>query len=444
MNPLIVVANHNAREGAALASALAAHYEARAVSELPALLAAVERSSAIVLDTNFSDAQGVDVLMEVLTRAQMPVVMITPENDSSCVMEAMRCGAAGFLVKTATYIDLLPTALQDAIQKMRNNESLKQELLELRKRNTALEKELKQARLRTLLKIPGPHTDATSPEQMMEEAIAERIKSGTLQLPSYPRVASKLRQLLAKDVGISEVARLLSQDAAVSAKLLRVANSAQYSNLRPVESVEGAVSRLGLSNACNLAEMVSNRSLYSTRIPAYRALLDELWMHSIAVAYACVAIARQVGRSSEQQLFSLGLLHDAGRLALMQAIAQTDPEGKLVEGEENRTRFFSFLRKHQVSCGVVLVKRWGFDRDFLDAVRYNYDLAGAEKPSRTVMIVHLANTLARAIGYGNALDTPDELDKSPAKGFLFPGDSDLSQIVDEVHRAIEQTRNMLA
>lgn len=443
MNSTVVIANQNVKEGAAMASALAAHYDARAVSELPALLAAAERSAAVVLDTNFSEAQGVDVLMEVLTRAQLPVVMITPEDDSSCVLEAMRCGAAGFLVKTGTYIDLLPTALQDAIQRMRTNESLKQELVELRKRNAMLEKELKQARLRTLLNIPGAKVDVNDPDRLMEEAIAERIKSGTLQLPSYPRVASKLRQMLEKDVGIAEVARLLSQDAAVSAKLLRVANSAQYSNLRPVESVEGAVSRLGLSNACNLAEMVSNRSLYSTRNPAYRLLLEDLWIHSVAVAHACVSISRRVGRTSTQHLFSLGLLHDAGRLALVQAIAQTDPEGKLVEGEENRGRFFAFLHKHQVSCGVVLVQRWGFDRDFLDAVRYNYDLAGAEKPSRTVMIVHLANTLARSIGYGNALDSPDELEKSPAKGFLFPGDSDLSQIVDEVHRAIEQTRSML-
>lgn len=444
MNPTVLIANHDVKEGAAMAAALGAHYEARAVSELPALLAAAESSAAVVLDTNFSEAQGVDVLMEVLTRAQLPVVMITPENDSSCVMEAMRCGAAGFLVKTATYIDLLPTALLDAIQKTRNNEALKQELIELRKRNAVLAKELKHARLRTLLKIPNNHVDANDPEHLMEEAIAERIKSGTLQLPSYPRVASKLRDMLQQDVGIAEVARLLSQDAAVSAKLLRVANSAQYGNLRPVESVEGAVSRLGLSNACNLAEMVSNRSLYSTRNPAYRALLDDLWLHSVAVAHACVAIARQVGRGNAQHLFSLGLLHDAGRLALMQAIAQTDPEGKLVEGEGNVKRFFAFLRKHQISCGVVLVQRWGFDQDFLDAVRYNYDLAGAEKPSRTVMIVHLANTLARSVGYGNPLDKADELDKSPAKGFLFPGDSDLSQIVDEVHRAIEQTRNMLA
>jgi hypothetical protein len=49
------------------------------------------------------------------------------------------------------------------------------------------------------------------------------------------------------------------------------------------------------------------------------------------------------------------------------------------------------------------------------------------------VIVNLANVLARAIGNGNPLESPDELEKSPARGYLFPGDSDLTPIVDEVH-----------
>lgn len=448
MIPPIIVASHDLREGAAIAAALAPQFQARAVTESPALLDAVESVAAVVLDTNFTDAQAIDVLMEVMSRTQVPVVMLTPEGDPTCVTEAIRCGAAGFLVKTGAYVDLLPTALQEAMQKAEAAVNLKRELAELRRRNAKLEKEVKSVRLKTMLRIPAAEglaaVKASEPEAAMEEIIAERIKSGTLQLPSYPKIAVKLRELLEQDVGIVEVAQLLSQDAAVSAKLLRVANSAQYSNLRHVDSVEGAVSRVGLAKACNVAEMVANRSLYASRNAAYRGLLEDLWIHSLAVAHASTFIARHVGKSGVRHMFSLGLLHDSGRLALMQAVAQADPQGKHIEGEDNLKKFFGFLRKHNVSCGVALVKHWGFDQEFLDAVRYNYDLSGADKPTRSLMIVNLANTLARAIGYGNALDNPDELEKSPANGFLFPGDSDLEPIIGEVHHAIEQTKQMLA
>jgi HD-like signal output (HDOD) protein/AmiR/NasT family two-component response regulator len=444
MSQAVVIANRHLHEAKAIAAVLAGAYDAHPVTDAAALPGLVENAMAVVLDTNFSEAQGIDVLMDVLGRVQVPVVMVTPEDHPACALEAIRCGAASYLVKTASYAELLPTPVQDAIHRSRAIDALKRELLDLRKRNTALEKALKEARIQASLGVTGKMLNPDSTEVRMEEIIAERIRSGTLQLPAYPRIAIKLKQLLQHDVGISEVAQLLSQDAAISAKLLRAANAAQYGNLRAVESVEGAVSRLGLAAACNMAELVANRSLYSSRNAAWRGLLEELWIHSIAVAHASVAIARQVGKSAPQSLFALGLLHDSGRLALMQAVSQVDPEGKCIENGDKRKWFFEFLRKHNVTCGVVLLQCWGFGKDYEDAVRYNYNLDDVENPTRSLLIINLANTLARAIGYGNPLESPDELEKSPAKGFLFPGDADLSPVIDNVHAAVEDTRKALA
>ncbi len=443
MNPTVIIANQNPREAKLIAAALADLYDARTAADAAALPGLMNKAVALVLDTNFSDAQGIDVLMDVLGRTPVPVLMVTPDDQPACAMEAMRCGAAGFLVKTASYAELLPAAVKEAIERTRSNDALKRELAEMRKRNAELEKEVIEVRVKANLGVTGKMAADGTPEKL-EEIVAERIRNGTLQLPSYPKIAVKLRQLLQQDVGVAEVAQLLSQDAAVSAKLLRVANSAQYANLRVVESIEGAVSRLGLTVACAAAELVANRGLYASRNAAYRGLLDDLWIHSIAVAYACVAIARLVGKAGSRNMFSLGLLHDSGRLALLQAMAQADSEGKCIEGDANRKAFFVFLRKHNVDCGVTLMQRWGFDEEFVDAVRYNFNLQGADRPTRSLLIVNLANTLARAIGYGVPLESPDELEKSPAKGFLFPGDSDLTPIIDEVHLLVDQTRKMLA
>lgn len=323
---------------------------------------------------------------------------------------------------------------------------MKREIVELRKRDAALQKEVKALRIQDNLGVTGilirPREDHGA-SAGIEEIIAERIKSNALQLPRYPRIATKLRELLTQDVGIAEVAQLLSQDVAVSAKLLRAANAAQYANLRKVESVEGAISRLGLAVACNITEVIANRSLYVSKTNGYRELLDGLWIHSIAAAHGSVAIARRVGHASPQSLFAPGLLHDCGRLALMQAISRADPEGKYIAKDGAYKSFYQALRKHNVSCGVALMRRWGFGKDYLDAVRFNYDLKGVETPTRSLMIVNLANTLARAIGYGNPLDSLDELERSPAKGFLFPGDSDLTPIIEEVHQAVDNTRKML-
>lgn len=441
MSQTVIIANQDAYEAGAITTALAPSFDAQHVADTAALLEKAESALAVVLDTNFSEAQGIDVLMEVLAHATVPVLMITPDTEPACAVEAMRCGAAGYLVKTASYVELLPTAVNEAIQRARANEDIKREINELRKRNAELEKQVKMTRLKT----PGPTLPAAdSSEMAMEEIVAERIRNGTLNLPTYPRIAIKLRELMQADVGIAEVAQLLAQDAAVSAKLLRVANAAQYNHLRKVETVEGAVSRVGLAVACNIAEVIANRSLYSCRNVAYRAFLDALWEHSIACAHASDAIGRLLGRSSLHKLFTLGLLHDVGRLALVQAVAQSDPNGKCIEGEEKQKSFEQFLRKHNAHCGAVLMQRWGFDQDFVEIACYHRDITVVEKPSRALMIVSLGNHVARAIGYGRPFGEDENLEQSTAKGYLFPGDADLSQVTEEVHRAMEHTRAMLA
>jgi HD-like signal output (HDOD) protein len=236
---------------------------------------------------------------------------------------------------------------------------------------------------------------------------------------------------------------LLSQDAAVSVKLLRAANAAQYGNLRKLDTVESAVSRLGLNGACNIAEIVTNRSLYTTRNSAYRILLEELWLHSVACAHASEAIGRHLGKSSWQKLFSLGLLHDVGKLALLQAVAQSDPEGRRIDGEENRKTFRQFLEAQHVACGVSLMQQWNFHQDFHLIARYHEDIRGADKNFRTLLIVHMANQFVRTLGYGDPLDSPQTFETSPAKMALFPGEVDLSFVAEAVQHAVEETRSLV-
>ena len=75
--------------------------------------------------------------------------------------------------------------------------------------------------------------------------------------------------------------------------------------------------------------------------------------------------------------------------------------------------------------------------------RYHEDLTGADKTFRTLLIVHLANLVARAIGYGSAMQTPDELDQAPSKKLLFSAEMDLTPIAEETKRAVEATQQLL-
>jgi len=437
----VIVANRNPAELRALSAALASLYEVKIVTDVGRLGAAVSGSVALILDLNVIDSGNNSALMESFERMPVPLLLTTTAEDQTRAVTAMRHGVACYLVKGEAYENVVPQLLEEVISRNCATVATRSEVAELRKRISELEAD---ARLRRDPGVSAMRPEVfASPERSFNEELAMRLRSGDLALPAYPQIAMKLRELLDTDVGISEISRLLSQDAAVSAKLLQVANSAQYANVRKVDNIENAVSRIGLAGACNMAEMLAKRSLYSSRSPAYMPFLDELWVHSMACAHACMILGRLVERAPTPKLFSLGLLHDVGKLAMMHAIAQSDVGGKLIESEEGAAMFRTFLRNHHAQFGVALMRRWRFDEDFLVVAGYHDDLGEAKVMSRQLLIVHLANLLARSRGYGEPLVNPGDLDMAPSKAQLFPGDADLEAVGEELDRAVEATRNLL-
>lgn len=440
MAQMVLVANRNAEESRGIVDALNSQFEAKAVLNTGDMAGSVDKASALVIDSNFSEAQGVDVLMDVLARVHVPVIMITPVDDQSCAVEAIRCGAACFLVKSGNYTELILPAVREAIQRSNTTGNLKREIVELRKRILELETEARAA----AAAANAAAIAARKHKRSVTDQLIARMRSGELTLPSYPKIALKLRELLETDAGMADIAQLLSHDAAVSARLLQVANSAQYANARKVDSVEKAVSRLGLVGACNVAEMIANQSLYIAKNAAYLPFFNELWVHSVACAHACTILGRHVERAASPKLFSLGLLHDVGKLAILQAVSQSDAEGRLISGDEEATAFRAFMRAHHVQFGVILMQRWEFDREFLAVGQHHDDLGSARRLSRSLLIVHLANLLARARGHGEPLEAEDALDKAPSRIHLFPGEADFDAIGEELDAAVAKTLSLLA
>lgn len=444
MGQTILVANRNAEETQAIMASLGTQFATQSVLDMAGLNHNIGTASALVLDTNFSDSQGVDVLMDVLARERLPVLMLTPADDPSCAIEALRCGATHYLVKAGTYVETLPMAVQEIMVRAHATQTLKAELAQLRQRNGELEKQVATAsRVKAGGSAARTLQEPASANVSMEEIIAVRIRNGTMQLPSYPGVVIKVRQLMNTDADMREIAQVLAQDAAISAKLLRTANGAQFANLRKVDSVESALGRIGVVSACNIAEIVANRSLYTTRNAAYRPMLEGLWMHSVATAYACETMARLIGKESWRKMFSLGLLHGVGSLALIQAVAQADPEGKRIEGEENRLSFRAFIKANQAQVATSLMHQWKFHQDYHRIVRCHSAIREEDKGFRTLLIVNLANLIVRSMGYGWPLASITELYEAPSKYLLFGKDFEFDAVIEEVELGMEQTRKLL-
>jgi DNA-binding NarL/FixJ family response regulator len=139
MCPTVVIAARQHLEAEALCASLAAQYTTEAVAEPEALYAAAAKADAVVIDADFSDCQGIDVLMDLASRIPVPVVMITPPDDPLCAIEALRAGAATYLVKSSDYLRSVPSAVLDAIRRVNEVSSLRDQIVALRQRIKDLE-----------------------------------------------------------------------------------------------------------------------------------------------------------------------------------------------------------------------------------------------------------------------------------------------------------------
>jgi HD-like signal output (HDOD) protein len=445
MCPTVVIATREQAEAESLADSLGGSFVAQPAIDNAALMQAGEWADAFVLDSEFSDCQGIDVLMDLVARFHAPVVMMTPPGDPGCAIEALRSGAGTYLVKSGNYKDLLPSALLDAIRRVTEVVELRDVVRGLRTRVVELER--RRPAPQDAGQIDEPAEDAgeddSIPTKGMAEEVASKLRSGEIVLPSYPKVAMALRELVEKDAGAAEIGELLAKDTAVSTKIMRAANAAVFANGKKASTVEDAVNRIGLTSACNLAEVVANQSLYAVANAAYKPWFESLWAHSVATAHAAQLIGQRVEGRIVPKLFTLGLLHDCGRLALLQVLAQIDPKGQRIAEESERAKLEEFLAQHHVPLGTSLMQRWNFDPEFKNVVQYHEDLTLAQNLSRPLLVIHLSNLFARSRGHGTALPDSGLLEGAKSKAFFGLSTEDMEFLGEELDRALEATRRML-
>jgi diguanylate cyclase (GGDEF)-like protein len=142
------------------------------------------------------------------------------------------------------------------------------------------------------------------------------------RLPSLPVVAIRLLEKFTDpNVALSEIVRIVQTDPAITAKLLRAVNSAQYGAGRPVSDLNRAVNLLGKKAVTSLV-LCFSLSEESMRRGPFSSLYKSIWLQSIIQASAAEQIAKQYCRGMEGEAFTIALLADIGRLAMLKTAPQ--------------------------------------------------------------------------------------------------------------------------
>ncbi|MCZ6872899.1 MAG: HDOD domain-containing protein [bacterium] len=383
-------------------------------------------SEIVLLDHAFTDNNGIDTLMEIMTETQVPVLFLSPPDDPQCATEAVRLGAFNYGVKTEHYHALLLPAIRDMLDRSTRQQATQHTITELEQRIAELEAEL--LALRQYITSQNL-SSAIGTQKRILKTITARIKAGEVNLPVYPPIPAQFRALLKDDPPMAEIADFLKQDMSITTKLISVSNSVYYRGATENKTLERAIARLGLEVTTQYVEILANRSLYTINNPTYQMLLQPLWDHALACAHAAQQTAILLDLAAPEELFTMGLLHDIGRLLLIQMLAELDLQGTF---ELEFSDVSAILDTQHATFGRNLLRQWEFPSDFADICLYHARLEDAAMTSEQLLVVHFANMLVRTTGYGQELPADIEIADIVSVPLLKLTPTMIASVKDEV------------
>ena len=221
----------------------------------------------------------------------------------------------------------------------------------------------------------------------------KRIKN----LPTLPGIVQKISRMVENpDTTPADVGRLISQDQVLSAKVLRMANSAFFGMPRKISSITQALIILGF-------DVIKGLVLSSSVFDMMKKGMEGLWEHSIGCAAASGVIAHMLNRKDAEEVLVAGLLHDLGKVVL--SLQLPDDTARITAiCKEQGISFYEaekqILDFNHSDVGQWLAEHWNLPDNLSEPMRFHHHPERARMAPEQTAIVHLANIIVRARGFG--------------------------------------------
>jgi len=277
----------------------------------------------------------------------------------------------------------------------------------------------------------------------------KKIIMVTGDLPPMPYVARKVMDVVSDPASSAQdLQEVISKDQALASQILKIANSALYACSRKIETLTDAIVMLGFNTIRSLSVMNATKNLYKFMSKGkVLGLKDKLlWEHSVGSAIAARTIAQKVNSRYAEQAFLGGLLHDIGKLVLLQKV----PEhfDSVIEEVYNTGRHFHEVEMEMLGfthaeVGGYLMNKWKFTSDFEEAVRLHHQVsAELEVEGQLVYYIDLANKLCHKLGIGFLNEPEKDLTQEYSAIVLGLNEQILDGIESAVKHLMKQEINL--
>lgn len=275
----------------------------------------------------------------------------------------------------------------------------------------------------------------------------EDLVKGVIKLVSLPEIFIRVNQVMEDSKhDAKQLGDVISHDPALTARILRIVNSAYYGLAVKIELVSRAVSVIGEQDLRNLILATSAVDVFK-RMPNQLVDIDLFWRHSVHTGIVARLLSRYCNILHGERLFVAGLLHDIGKLVLYYKELELSQQVMLRASETDGVVFRAeeeIIGFTHADVGGALIASWQLADTLREVVTYHHQPMRAKKYLMETCLVHIANCVVESIGSDTKIDK-HLLDDNPAfdvESLRVTG-IDLAVLPDVMEKAWEQAGDVL-
>ncbi len=290
--------------------------------------------------------------------------------------------------------------------------------------------------------IRAAEKPVSSPNRGRAQALKEKIIQQMGDLPPVMQTIIRSREVMKRPgTSLSDLGEVLETDQSMAAKILKMANSAYYGLSGQIGSVQHAAVVLGYETLAELISIAAAGRFLDRNLEGYGITGLSVWHHSLSVAFSARIIAIHKFPQIQNEAFTAGLLHDAGKIVLdpylknkqkaLERVAGPTPDSYTPAAE---TQLFGF---DHAQIGGALFEAWNFQPLLFEAVATHHD---PEKSPRGALacVVNIANAIAKMQITENGVDPSTCVPDADVQSFLALSNQDLAAIGTEAAEGVMQ------
>lgn len=257
------------------------------------------------------------------------------------------------------------------------------------------------------------------------------------RLMTLPQVVFQINELVeSKTASAADLHRVIKADPALSARLLKLVNSAYYGLPGTVGSLEKAVILLGVTAVRNLAIATGIEQLF--RRAKIKGAFNgrDLWMHCLAVSAAARCLCERMSVRRMDEVFMAGLMHDLGLLAAAQVVPEDF--NRVVEAVGSSEQAWDTVEMEifgidHAAAGAQLAERWHFPADLVGMIAQHHQWTDKQtRAAELGRIIYMADTLAGHMTEGFRLTAQHQVCTDEMLVASGVGQDDLREVWQEL------------